>query len=500
MDDRRSSRLPLAGAIAATTLILAFSWRYGIFRDEFYYLACARRLAWGYVDHPPLSIALLALFGDHLLAIKIPAAIAFGLTVFLMGRQAVAFGADRWEAAMAVIATALCPLLVAIAGLYSMNVLEIAWWAVATSVSASLLVEPTAIRWVWLGVVIGLGALTKYSMFMFPAGLCAGMLLSPARRQFLTPWPWIAGAIAVLIFAPHVLWEVRNGWPSIEFMHNATAYKMTAIGPAAFLKEQVMTTNPSIAVVWLAGLLGLAAMPRLRPWRPHAIAFVVSTVILIASGKSRTSYLAPSYTLILPAGGIALGRIFRGKILRGAIAVTILLSGIATLPLAIPILPVKDLVAYQGALGMTPRAEEHARLGPLAQFMADRFGWKEMAATVERAYLALPPEEQAHTFVFTRNYGEAAAIEYFSRPLRDRVLSGHNNYHLWFPQGWDGSEILVIGDHVEDVRKAFAEVKEVGRTGDDPYAMPYERNLAIILGRRPIQTLAQLRQAIKHYE
>ena len=42
--------------------------RYGWFRDEFYYVVCADRLAWGYVDHPPFSIAVLTawktLFGQ----------------------------------------------------------------------------------------------------------------------------------------------------------------------------------------------------------------------------------------------------------------------------------------------------------------------------------------------------------------------------------------------------------------------------------------------------
>ena len=38
-------------------LLLAAGQQSGIFRDELYYIACANRLAWGYVDHPPLSIA-----------------------------------------------------------------------------------------------------------------------------------------------------------------------------------------------------------------------------------------------------------------------------------------------------------------------------------------------------------------------------------------------------------------------------------------------------------
>jgi hypothetical protein len=348
--------------------------------------------------------------------------------------------------------------------------------------------------------VIGLGALNKYSMFMFPLGLCVGMLLSAERRQFLTRWPWIAGAIAAFIFLPHVVWEIHNGWPSREFIHNATTFKMVAIGPIDFLKEQWMATNPILAVVWLAGLIGLFAMPRLRPWRPHGTTFLVVVAILIASGKSRASYLAPAYTLVLPAGGIALGRVVRTRPVRAIALAVLLLAGAAIVPLVLPVLPVDRLIAYQAALGSTPRAEEHSRLGPLPQFMADRFGWEEMAAAVERAYRALPPEEQRHTYVFTRDYGEAGAVEYFSPLLRDRVLSGHNNYYLWFPQGWDGSELLVIGDTAEHLRMAFADVREVGRTGDNPYAMPYERDLPILLGRQPTQTIEQLRAAIKHYD
>jgi hypothetical protein len=292
---------------------------------------------------------------------------------------------------------------------------------------------------------------------------------------------------------------MRHGSPSLEFMHNATTLKMTAIGPLDFLKEQLLVTNPVIAVVWLAGLIALLTSARLRPWRPHGIAFLFSVLVLIASGKSRAAYMAPSYTLILPAGGIGLGRVIRGHAARMAAVSIVAIGGLATVPFALPVLPVDRLIAYQKATGFTPRAEEHARLGPLPQFMADRFGWQEMASAVERAYRALPPDEQARTYVFTRNYGEAGAIEYFSPLLRHRVLSGHNNYHLWFPQGWNGAEILTVGERLDDVHKAFANVREVGVTGGNPYSMPYEQRLPILLGTQPIQSLDELHRAIKHY-
>ena len=432
---------------------------------------------------------------------KLPGAMAFGLSVYLCVRQSRVMGAAAWGMSVTAVATALCPLLVAIAGIFSMNVLEIAFWAVGTTLTARLLIEPTPRRWLAFGLVVGLGLLNKYSMAMLPMGFVVGLLATPARRQLLTPWPYLAGVVAIAVFSPHVIWEIRHGNPSLEFMQRATQLKMMAVSPFAFIKEQLLITNPVLAMVWVAGLLGLLFSRRLRPWRAHGLAFLVSMAVLLASGKSRAAYLAPSYMLLMPAGGVMIESLVSSRLVwtRRIALSTAAITSALLLPMSLPILPVDTLIAYQRALGFTPRAEEHAALGPLPQFMADRFGWREMAAAVDAAYMALPPDERAKTYVFTRNYGEAAAIEYFSPALRGRVLSGHNNYFLWFPSGWDGSEILVVGDKEADVRKAFADVQRVGVT-DHPLAMPYERHLTVFLGRHPLLTLDQIRAAVKHFD
>ena len=55
----------ICGVVALAQLLLHFavnaSGGYGYFRDEFYYQACSRHLAAGYVDLPPLSAFLLAI-------------------------------------------------------------------------------------------------------------------------------------------------------------------------------------------------------------------------------------------------------------------------------------------------------------------------------------------------------------------------------------------------------------------------------------------------------
>src|SRR6188474_2203111 len=87
--------------LAATKLLLHLltATRYGIFRDELYYLACAEHLDWGYVDQPPL-IALIAwvstrAFGASLLGLRLLPAFAGATLVWLTGKIAREIGGGR---------------------------------------------------------------------------------------------------------------------------------------------------------------------------------------------------------------------------------------------------------------------------------------------------------------------------------------------------------------------------------------------------------------------
>ena len=85
-------------ALLKVALHLATYKGFGFFSDEFYYIACSKRLDWGYVDHPPLSILLLRLdrwlFGDSLFSIRLLPALAGGATVLLTGLLARQLGAE----------------------------------------------------------------------------------------------------------------------------------------------------------------------------------------------------------------------------------------------------------------------------------------------------------------------------------------------------------------------------------------------------------------------
>src|SRR6266511_5718539 len=110
-----SAKLILIILFSAVALLvhLLTNGRYGYFRDELYYIACARHLDFGYIDQPPLSILLLrlseAFLGDSLFAVRLLPAAAGAVTVAVTGVIARELGGRTWAIALAC-AASLCTL------------------------------------------------------------------------------------------------------------------------------------------------------------------------------------------------------------------------------------------------------------------------------------------------------------------------------------------------------------------------------------------------------
>src|SRR5262245_28685985 len=161
MNEPDLARRPLM-ALALVTLALHLSviTRYGYFRDELYYLASTNHLSLGYVDHPPLSIWLLAvvrgMFGFSLVAMRMVPAVAGAITVYLTGVLALRLGGGRFAQILAAVAALCSPLFLGIDGFYSMNALEILFWAVSALLLLRALDSGGIRDWMLLGAVLGL--------------------------------------------------------------------------------------------------------------------------------------------------------------------------------------------------------------------------------------------------------------------------------------------------------------------------------------------------------
>jgi hypothetical protein len=496
-----AARVAIPFGVIALLISTAFVDHY--FRDELYYLACSHRLAWGYVDHPPLCVAILWIVrhvaGDSLLALRVSAALALAGVLWLTASIARRLGADAYGELLTVVAVAIVPEMLAVASFYSMNVFDVLLWTAAVRVLIDVIETPTDRRWLLLGLMLGLGLLNKVSVLWLGAAVAVGLVVTPARRLLLTRGPWMAAAVAGLLFLPHILWQVSHGWPTLEFIKNASRDKMQVNTPLSFMADQIKDLHPFALPIWGGGLIVLLTSRRFRPYRILGVIFLTVAAILIVNRTSRSSYLLPAYPMLFAAGGVWWAERVRGVLARVSVIALLVCAGVAAVPLAVPVLPIDSYVRYSRALGMVPETEEKQALGRLPQFFADRQGWEVFVAAVARAWDRLTPEQRQVAVVFTGNYGEAGAIEHLGRAHGLSAISGHNNYWLWGPGDRTGEVMLMLTRSRARLEQRCAQVEQLGETecGD---CMPYENHVPIFVCRGLKPSLSELWPQLKHYE
>ncbi|MBN2369772.1 MAG: glycosyltransferase family 39 protein, partial [Vicinamibacteria bacterium] len=483
---------------------------YGYFRDELYYLACSNHLAAGYVDHPPLSILVLALgrllLGDSILAIRLIPAIASALCVLIVCLMVRRMGGGRLATVIAALAFVASGQLLAFFTFYSMNSLDILLWTLAAYVLLRLAERPTPRGWMVLGIVLGLGLLNKTSVLWLGAGVAVGLLATGLRSELKTRWPYLAAALALLLFSPYLIWNLIHDLAHFEFMQNAVALKYSSLTRLRFVLDQLVNMNPPTMLVALAGLAWYLFSKEGRRFRILGIVFLTAFGILLLNPHSKSEYLAAAYPPLFAGGGLLFARLTHGRWrtasrgLAGLLIALLVAFGVVVAPLAMPILPVADYVRYLRALGVSPTTAEDKALAELPQFFADMHGWEDLAREVSAVYLSIPEAERATTVAFVGNYGEAGALELFARdyPL-PRVISAHNSYWVWGVGSPSPTTFIRLGGSREDYLESYGEVLAAGRHLCR-YCMPYQGDLGIFVARQRRVPIEQAWPEYKHYE
>jgi Dolichyl-phosphate-mannose-protein mannosyltransferase len=460
-------------AIAAANLLfhLLIANRYGIFRDELYYLACAEHLDAGYVDQPPL-IAFIAwiarhLFGESLIGLRFLPALAGAATVWLTGKLARELDGGAFAQALAALAAFAAPVFLLMHHWLTMNAFEpLVWlacaWCIVRAINRN---EPR--YWLWFGVLIGVGLENKYSTAFFAFAVVAALLLTTQRRFLANRWIWIGGLCSLLIFLPNLIWLWRHNFPFLELMHNIrSGHRDIVRGPVDFVIDQAKMMNPILFPLWAGGLGWLFLSRQGGRFRILGWIYVALLIVFIVL-KGKNYYLAAAYPMLFAAGAVAFENLSRSRIRwsRPVYLAAVVLVSCVLAPLAVPVLSAENYIRYQKAIGVEPPKAENQRTGPLPQHFADEFGWEEMAREVARVYNALPPEQRAKTAIFANGYGQGGAIDFFGKKYGlPKAIGNHQNYWLWGPRGYTGESVIVLGSDGTGDREHFATVEVVGRT------------------------------------
>jgi 4-amino-4-deoxy-L-arabinose transferase-like glycosyltransferase len=502
-----AAAVALAAGLSLVLILSSVVGPYGWFIDELYYIACAKRLAWGYVDHPPLSIAVLALMralaGDAMWALRLPAALAAGATALVAALLARRLGGGAFAQSLAALCVGASPAAIVLGSFFSMNAFELLLWPVAALVLAEI-VGSDRVRW-WLpfGVLMGLGLLNKHTTVVFLAAVGAALLLVPARRHLLTPWPWLGALAALVVLAPNLAWQQAHGWPSLEFYRNAQRFKNIPTPPLKVLANQVLFAGPGTLPVWLAGAAFLLRDRAARDLRLLGYAFLMLLGLMLVSGSSRPDRIGAFYAILFGAGAAAMERWSQPpgrRWLRPAVVTLVVASALFVAPITLPLLRPERVAAYAQTTGVLPRLER-GKTSPIPQWLADRTGWPEFVADVGAVVAALSPEDRARAIVYAPSYGQAGALELLgpAQGVTATVICNQNNYYLWSFGRTDSDVLVAVGAKEDELRTLFREVREA-RVHHCEYCMSWRDGMRIYVARGPREPLSGWWPRLRHFE
>jgi hypothetical protein len=497
----------LAIALAKLVLHCIFNNRYGYFRDEFDYLACAKHLGWGYVDQPPLIPFLVRIsyeiLGTSLRAIRFLPALASSGTVVFAAVIARDLGGRRFALVLTAVCVLVAPMYLSDGSLLTTNCLEPLLWMGCAYCAIQIVKRNDPRYWLGFGVVAGIGMEEKYSIAVMCFALVLGFVLTKARRLLFNRWLLLGGLAAFLIFLPNILWNLHYDWPFLQLQHNIRASgRDVQLSAFQYFAQQWLLTLPLGAPVWIAGVLALLFWPRLKNYRLLGWSYLIAfTVFVVLHGKNY--YLAPIYPMLFAAGAIAIESGIektRQAWMKPALIAILLAAGAWLAPIVIPVLSVDHFTAYMDKLPFKlPRSEHSHARAVLPQHYSDQFGWQEMTAVTAQAWSRIPPVERADCAIFAQNYGQAGAIDFFgSRYGLPPALSGHQTYWIWGPRGYSGNCMIILDDRKEVLDKLFADVQYVGES-NSPYALENHIPVFICRGKK-FSSLAALWPRLKKWD
>ncbi len=484
LPDQSARRIDIAAGLFLLALAVFHIWYAGqheLLQDEAYYWQWARHLDWGYYDNTPLAALVIrgfvGLAGSTELGVRMGAivsALVASVFIYLLAKRLL----GSPIALLSIVVANIMPLFAAGAVIMTHDPVQLALWAAALYVIHCALTDKPR-WWIGAGILAGLAAQAKLNALLLLPGIFLYLLLSPAARGrwLRRPEPYLAGIIALAIFAPFVWWNhthVNAFWTHIHAMGSrAGMHDPPLKWTLRFLGDQALVLSPLLFLtylytLWDAGRRGIKDRDDalLFLWCPSVVVFAAVVAVTLRS-KVEANWAVAAYISgsILIAAGLhrawqsrnAFRRVWVGL----SIAVSVLLASAALFPVII----YGPLTVHQSS---AQAAAPHWALKAMDR-TNELYGWRTLARRVAQEQSAMRLTDGKAPFVFGINYrmpSEAAFYlpgqpQTYSLFLHDRA----NEYMFWEdPRALVGRDAVFINDtdtqdHFDDLRAVFARVE-----------------------------------------
>lgn len=450
---------------------------YDLHRDEYLHLDLGKHLAWGYTSVPPVTSwisYLIGLLGNDLFWVKFFPALFGALLMLTVWKTTEELNGSLFARILAATAVTFS-VIFRINTLYQPNSLDFLCWTLLFYTLIKYLHSGSQ-NWLWaLAVVFALAFLNKYSIAFLAVAMLPALLLTEHRTLLVKKQFLLAVLLAILLISPNLYWQYEHGFPVFTHMAELKRTQLVNVNRLDFLKDQLLFFFPAIFVL-IAGMIALLFYKAFSTYRFILLA-AVFTLALFAYFQAKSYYAIGLYPVFMAFGAIYLDRLLNRPWAIYVKALALILPPLfffLTIRIVYPIDKPETIVNNQalykeyGMLRWEDGKDHH-----MPQDFADMLGWKELAEKVDRVYAAIPEKE--HILVICDNYGEAGAINYYSKHKNMAAVSFNADYKYWFDLSKEITTVITVKtDHNEDTANEeehmlFERVTFKGKV-ENPYA------------------------------
>ncbi|RZL39663.1 MAG: glycosyltransferase family 39 protein [Pedobacter sp.] len=448
---------------------------YELHRDEFLHLDQAHHLSAGFTSVPPLmSIfsVIIKFLGNGVFWVKFFPAL-FGAATMVFAWLITDKLKGSFYAKCLVAVAYICSAYLRLNILYQPNSFDVLAWTAIFYCLLCYFEDSKAKYLYYFAIWVALGFLNKYNILFLILGLLPAILVTPGRRIFANKHLYFATALALLIIAPNVIWQITHNFPVISHMKELAKTQLVNVNRVDFFKEQILFFVNDIFLL-LAAFAGFAIY---KPFRKHfwVILTFIFTLIIFSYLKAKSYYALGLYPVILAFGCVYISHLMGKKHLFPSLLIVFIIGSFAYIvPIMMPVSAPEGIIAnhkrYErvGALRWED-GKNHA----LPQDYADMQGWKELAQITDSAYAKV--KDKSAVVVRTDNYGQAGAINYYSKYKDINAVSYNADYLYWFKMDKPIKDLILIREANEEdpERKKeqpfFEKITKIGELRN-PYA------------------------------
>ena len=439
---------------------------YDLQRDEYLHLDQAKHLAWGYESVPPftswVSWIILQL-GNGVFWVKFFPALFGALTMVTVWKAIEALKGNLFALILGATAVTLS-VIMRLNMLYQPNSFDVLCW---TFLYFAFLryIQTNGNKWLYLAAItFAIGFLNKYNIVFLLLGLSPAILLTEHRKVFQNKHLYFALGIAIILVAPNLIWQFQNNFPVVHHMKTLSATQLVNVNRSGFLKEQLLFFSGSLFVL-IAAFISFFKFQPFKKYRVYAWSFILCLAIFVYL-KAKGYYAIGLYPILLAFGSVYIENILQNGwriYLRPVAILVVVVLFIPFVKLAFPVAAPDEVVKNNQLikkLGLLRWEDGKEHLIP--QDYADMLGWRELAAKTDSVFERIADKENA--LIICDNYGQAGAINYYSKFKNIGAVSTNADYINWFPLDKKQITQVILIDNADNPETEKTEEKKLFKT------------------------------------